>query len=347
MSKQRRVYGGIEDRRSHMQEERDGIANELDHGATNMSGADGGEQKEEGTFNEDTVNFDGLDPYASDYSYEECEEFVRDPVGFKAMVYGHSKEDLAHVPKSEQMPEIIKVATEGNINHLKCIVETSVSHEDKMKLINSARMQVQTEYWREELKVFKCFGTTPLIAAASKGHHDIVQFLLSSGADPTLKGCVKDIYTDHSHITALDAANRLLGSTLGGGSTGYTKEAVEKCSKPRRCVDLLTVASYFWEESPYSSCGYDETKRSVFTNCPGNNFREALETVPPVSEYPKNAMDGTYLKEKYAKKKPKMMCSSCREAKTLARFSTNQVDKGELAMCMACVYKEKKNNMKK
>ena len=99
-----------------------------------------------------------VDPYASDYSYDECEEFVRDPVGFKAMVYGHSKEDFANVPKSEPIPEIVKLATKGDLEGIKCIVETAVSHEEKMKVMNYARMQVQTEYWREELKVFKCLG---------------------------------------------------------------------------------------------------------------------------------------------------------------------------------------------
>ena len=77
------------------------------------------------------------------------------------------------------------MAKAGDLDGVKSIVESS--GEGKDKAINSARMKVQTEYWRGELKVFKCFGATPLLAAAMKGHHEVVQYLLTNGADPTLK----------------------------------------------------------------------------------------------------------------------------------------------------------------
>lgn len=256
----------IEERRCHLGNQRNGTTVEETNGEDVIDDRENTEEDSD----DDAANLDadvmGLDPYASDYSYDECQEFVRDPIGYMDMVYGRSKEDFVGVPRSESTPEIVILARDGKLDAVKSIVDSAaaVSHDKKMKVVNSAGMQVQTEYWREELKVFKCFGATPLIAAAFEDQHEIVQYLLMNGADPTLKGCTADAFTSHSHINALDVANKKLGCILDT-SEGNTKDVMKKCSKSRRCVDLLTLASYFWEDSTYSSCGYDEMKRSIYT----------------------------------------------------------------------------------
>lgn len=286
----------------------------------------------------------------SDYSYDDAEELARDPEGFKNSVYGHYDGDQSQdVPRSEPTPDMVKMAETDDLEGIISMVEAAaqISHDNKLGVMNCAAKKVTTEVWREELKVFQCFGATPLIAAASKGHHDIVEYLLRNGADPTLKGCVGE----HKHIHAIDAANQVLGNTFNG--RGSKKELMQKCCKPRRCVDMLTLTKYFWEDTSdsqgsYSSCGYHEAKRLSFNNAPTNmsGFIDALGTVHDISEYPENALDHFVLKEKYCTK-PKMTCSSCGSVKYTSYFARKQVEMGTTAKCMSCVCKEKRNKIQK
>ena len=96
---------------------------------------------------------------------------------------------IAYEPK----PDIIRSIERGDISVVKYYVEAaaSVSDAEKRKVINHARVISEVDDYGQGISAYgnRFYDLTPLATAAMNGYHDIVQFLLEQGADPTLIGC--------------------------------------------------------------------------------------------------------------------------------------------------------------
>ena len=226
-----------------------------------------------------------MDYYDSDGDYDAFGHMSGDPYDFYTNGYGGFGYDTSHVPKDDRKAEITKKSEEGDLNAVKRIVQAAT---EKDKVINTARRWTEVDYKASGFtKEYEWFDLTPLATAARKGHDDIVQYLLEQGADPTLEGCPED----DVYLNALKAANEALGRAMAGRNRA-------SCNKPRRCVDLLSIAEIFWNKSSYSSSSYGATKRQVYSNRPKdmNLLLESLSEVKDISFYPKESLKSEQLK---------------------------------------------------
>lgn len=185
---------------------------------------------------------------------------------------------------------------EGNSQAVQALVASAagVSQAKKNKIINYARRWTEVDYRMSGFtQEYEWFDLTPVATAASKGHHDIVQYLLEQGADPTLEGCPDE----NIHVSALEAANQELSRAIGSGN-------MANCNRPRRCVDLLEVATLFWNRASYAGSHYNRAGRLEFTNSPTNidDLHRALNEVSDIGFYPERSLnkeDLRNMKERY------------------------------------------------
>lgn len=238
------------------------------------------------------------DDYDYDYEYDPYEHMANDPLSFYTHGYGGFGYDTSHVPPDEDTPDITKRVEEGNLAAVKNIVEAASTDSEKKKhvTINYARRWTEVDYRMSGFtKEYEWFDLTPLATAALKGHDDIVQYLLEQGADPTLEGCPDD----NVYMTALQAANKLLGSAMATTCSGDKS----KWNKPRRCVDLLSVSELFWKKASYAGSRYSKTNRLEFSNrpCDVHGLQQALREVPDIATYPDGSLKKETLKSLKAK----------------------------------------------
>lgn len=310
--------------------------------------------------------------------YDPVEQMARDPVAFQMYGYGGFGYDTSHVRPDEARQELTERAEAGDVDSVRRLVEqaAAVSDEKKNTVLNYARRWTEVDYRASGFtKEYEWFDLTALATAAGRGHHDIVQYLLEQGADPTLKGCP----SEDIHENALDAASRLLQKSKDaesraskadgkGASASKIEEGVMlRCSQ--RCVDLLKAATPFWKNAAYSNSHYSKS-REKFTNAPTDldGLLEAVSAVPALEEVPprtrkegsnaktkskkqtgkKNALKDSKENNSNGKSKGKAdakenadghqrMCSMCNASKPISSYSKNQRAKGAAAKCKDCV----------
>jgi len=316
----------------------------------------------------DYDSYDSYDSYDDDgfmygADYDAVEHMTRDPVGFQMHGYGGFGYDTSHVRPDEVPPELTRSAKEGDVASARMIVEkaAAVSDEKKNAVVNHARRWTEVDYRMSGFtKEYEWFDLTALATAASKGHHDIVQYLLEQGADPTLKGCP----WEDDHLNALMAAEKLLQkskNTAGGSKSAGDDGLMLRCSQ--RCVDLLQAAKPFWKDATYSSSQYSN-KREKFTNTPTDleGLLRAVGSVPAMDEVPPRAITskrgaaktkaGKKIAANYDSKENiingttsgnatggqhQRLCSRCNAYKPTGSYTKNQRAKGAAAKCKDCV----------
>ncbi|KAL7430030.1 hypothetical protein ACHAXM_001984 [Skeletonema potamos] len=231
--------------------------------------------------------YDSDDDYYDHYSYDAAEHMTNDPVHFQMYGYGGFGYDTSHIGPDEPMSDMCINASRGDLSGVMNIVERadSISDEEKVKVINYARKWTEVDYRMSGFtKEWTWFDLTPVAAAATLGHHEVVEYLLQQGADPTLTGCP----TENVTVNALQAAKKNLDyESRQGNNNG------EKCNNAKRCVDLLSVANLFWDKASYSSSRFSTKARAVFSNRPNNYqlLQEALNNyVPDISDYPEKQL---------------------------------------------------------
>ena len=186
----------------------------------------------------------------------------------------------------EERSAISIAIARGDLTSVQNIVSNAAtSSQEKHKIINYARI------WGEHNNAYATpddpssstnwFDITPLTLAAMRGHHDIVEYLLRQGADPTLKGISYEdielpdnsaplIELPHYNMNAFDAANKL----------------TRKIRCCRRTEDLLRVVKPYWKRCVYSGASATRHQRLAFTNEPINSewLLDALDQVPKLQD---------------------------------------------------------------
>ena len=187
-------------------------------------------------------------------------------------------------------PDITKAVARGDLASVRNIVDAAaaISFDAKIKTLNCTRIwnEQHPAYQAEDNRasIAEWFDVTPITTAAMRGHHEIVEYLLAVGADPTLKGCPYDdveIPRDDGqplfnipelHMNAFEAASKL-------------SRKIRRC---RRTQDLLMVVKSYWKRSIYSGSSAARHKRTTFSNLPLNLgwIVDGLKQVPQIEAYP-------------------------------------------------------------
>ena len=280
---------------------------------------------------------------------------------------------------NESKPPILKAAARGDLDAVKRIVEAaaSISIAEKNKTINQA--PIWTEILSVEENVIgsghninndnvvqtitksisqEWYDVTAVTMSAMRGHHQILEYLLEEGADPTLKGCPQDaIQNDDDDPIVADQRE------LHINAFDVSKDLYKKIRSCRRSYDLLMVSKPYWRRCNYSSSNATKCKREIFTNMPQIELSQLKDMirrrVPPISQYalkcdyydvslvdtmPTFAIFGQKRKEAPVDQQQQLhnggrlrRCFICNEAKHEASFSKNQKKKGPEAACISCV----------
>ena len=148
---------------------------------------------------------------------------------------------------SEAIPDICLRASEGNLSAVQRVVEAAakISKHEKRATVNKARVWIKLNY--NKTKYCELFDATSLAYACLNGHHDVAQYLLEHGADPTLRGTVPPSWS----VNARGAVHKLYGKIEHGEFSYPESSVMEKCST--RCENLLLAARPFWRHAFY--CG--------------------------------------------------------------------------------------------
>mmetsp|Transcript_7813 Transcript_7813/g.11472 ORF Transcript_7813/g.11472 Transcript_7813/m.11472 type:complete len:207 (+) Transcript_7813:90-710(+) len=199
--------------------------------------------------------YDGND--SEDYEYDPAWHMTNDPVDFAMNGYGGFGYDTSHVQSDEPISELVSCCKQGNLNEVKRVVD-SFPEEMKAELINKGHRWTEVDYRMSGFtKEYEWYGPTPLIAASTEGRDDIVEFLLREGADPTLEGCLREDYCANA----------------------------TKCTKDKKCIELLNAAHRFWNRARYSGPQHqdDRRKREGYGNKPTDmdGLVAALDKISP------------------------------------------------------------------
>lgn len=303
---------------------------------------------------------------------------------------------------NEEKPAIIKAAARGDLETVRRIVEAAaaISIAEKNKVMNQAPI------WTEMLPVVEpttavveetdsisnvvgdnnvnnnesysnstgdntltsqhWFDVTAITMAAIRGHHQVLQYLLEEGADPTLKGCPKDAVQNNDDDDLIVADQKELHMNV----FDVAKELYKKIRCCRRSHDLIMICKPYWRRCYYSSSNASRCKRETFTNvplCELSYLKDSVITrVPPLDQYP---LKSDYYDEPLIDVMPSSSypivgqkrtagildhhhnqqqesvyvggrlrrCFVCNESKNESAFTRNQRKKGPEAACISCV----------
>lgn len=145
--------------------------------------------------------------YYYDEDYDAYDHMTNDPFDFQMYGYGGFGYDTSHIQPDEPRSEICIKASTGDLIGVMKIVERASSSDEQKKaqVINHARKWTEVDYKMSGFtKEWEWYDLTPLVMAATLGHHEIVEYLLRQGADPTLLGCP----TENVTVDALSAAKK-------------------------------------------------------------------------------------------------------------------------------------------
>jgi len=210
-----------------------------------------------------------------DYDSDDLEAYMPEPGSLEFQLYGYGGfgYNTDHVPKDDDVPDIVRYAKTGNIEGVKAQISMVRKKARKAKkeqrnkkldkglrfLINSSQRWTECDYKMSGfVKTWEWHNLTPLAAAAIQGHSEIVRILLETGvADPTLTGCP----TDNEYYDAYQAAEK--------GSS----ETVKK---------MLDAVKPYWNTASYSSMHYskDRVEKGYNNSCTDiDAMRSALAAV--------------------------------------------------------------------
>lgn len=136
---------------------------------------------------------------------------------------------------TEAMPDIVLRASEGNLHAVRMIIEAAqgVSDHEKRATVNKARKWLKWTFFRGQRRmpnVEVLYDGTPLIYAYYSGHHEVVEYLLEQGADPTLRGTIPE----NLSVNARGALHKLYGN-------------IERGEVPSQYVALMSTTDVYMQ----------------------------------------------------------------------------------------------------
>lgn len=210
----------------------------------------------------DTDDEDSDIIYDTDNDSEDCSiEFPNCDVSENGDIYG----------PNEYEPPLVMFSRTGNIKAVQKFFKASGFSPVQ---INVARKWTEVEEKMGYDKSWDWYDDTPLIAASREGHFDVVKYLVSHEADPTLESCHRcDVYE-----TALKAANDTLlkrksriEDLLKGSASSYERkkndpkedalDILDEITNLENIVRLLELVEPYWKKCSYSSSHYSNERQ--------------------------------------------------------------------------------------
>ena len=217
-----------------------------------------------------------LDHLGGDFGEESVEEKKpknRYGSNFDSDDYKFTKYDVYE--KDESHPEIVVKARNGDLDCIKNILQKTAQ---PVATINSSRKWTETEEKWGYDKSWEWHDETPLLAASRNRYVDIVHYLLTMKADPTLEGCIacdttespikaveKEIASIHKQINVIKGDNECSSFSV----FAYNATTIARnLAKYELIKKLLIAANAFWIPANYAGPQYSDARKKAFSKNP-------------------------------------------------------------------------------
>ena len=190
--------------------------------------------------------------------------------------------------KDDPDSELVQSAAAGDIANVRRLVEktTGTFLLERAQLVNAARRWTEVqEKWGYD-KSWEWYGDTALIAAARRGHAEVVRYLLDKAlADPTLVSCVNDDEMESAEKACevgKQSCERLLATLANSVFTEHSQRQYEQnCDRKAKydeTQNLLAAALPYWEKNRHSSACYKsaDVRSRCVDNRPNDEARWQL-----------------------------------------------------------------------
>lgn len=176
-----------------------------------------------------------------------------------------TKSSVVLEEKEEEDPDMVISARRGDLESVKMLLENSTL---PIATLNMSCKWTEVEERKGGLKKsWTLHGETPLLASSRKGHVEIVHFLLTQEADPTLEGCIAGELNDsplsavEKNISILNKQiNRLDSAMLGSDALSV----MERLAKFECIKQLLSCATQYWSRATYAGAHYTDRRKNAF-----------------------------------------------------------------------------------
>ena len=216
-----------------------------------------------------------LEYLGGDYGEESVEEKKtkkNNAYGFDPDEYRFTKYDVYE--KNEIDPDIVLKAREGDLEGIKNIL---LKTGRPVATINASRKWTETEEKWGYDKSWEWHGETPLLAACRNRHVEVVHYLLTNEADPTLEGCISCDVTE-SPISAVNKEVNSLNNEINEIKTDKIRShrlfnynatlLARNLAKYQHIKQLLDASVKFWSKANYAGPQYSDARKNSFSKNP-------------------------------------------------------------------------------
>ena len=183
-------------------------------------------------------------------------------------------------PARNKDPELVALARKGNLDQVKGVIK---EHGASASIVNASRKWTEVEEKYGYDKTWDWHDDTPLIAAARGGHFEVVKYLLSVNADPTLESChicdenmnAKQVAEKSLKIVRERYDRFLSGSARSydinkndGNSRQIAENLLTDIAKNESIIGILDTAAAFWPKASYAGSRFSQRRLKFLASEP-------------------------------------------------------------------------------